>query len=126
MLALITENAEVTTPVPVKILGEPDDVAVKNETPDFNTNASNSSSVVVYGIKSAVDGALNGRADTPLVNTMYVLPGTNFVKPCKKSGRPGTYFIKLAESTLSPLNIVFTFGAADKTVSLTVSGVLPT
>jgi hypothetical protein len=55
-----------------------------------------------------------------------VLPGTNFVNPCKKSGRPGTYFIKPGAFGSSPENIVLTFGAADKTVSLTVSGVLPT
>ena len=70
MVALRTANAETTRLWPVKILGEPDVVEVKNETPDFNINGSSSVSAVEFGIKSAVDGALKGNTDNPLVNTM--------------------------------------------------------
>jgi hypothetical protein len=70
LVALRTANAEVTRLWPVKTLGDPADVETKNETPDFNANASSSVVAFEYGIKLAVDGALKGNTDKPLVNTM--------------------------------------------------------
>ena len=67
MEALNTANADVTSPVPVKILGSPAVVDVKNETPVLRINCSSSLSSE-GGIKSTLVAPLKGNDDVPLTN----------------------------------------------------------